>query len=179
MVTGRLDNVIVSGGEKVLLDRVEGIVRQLRGLEGAVVVAAPSEKWGQVPALVVESAAWGPNKGQSGAPAAQSSRNDPTEQGIHDDKSGAVLVDARELTADVRWAEVRAATARGRSGGASGGAGSGVAHPAPRERQARPTRARTHGPHPHLTLGSAYPGAVAAAALAARVSNLWRMLGGW
>lgn len=111
VVTGRLDNVIVSGGEKVLLDRVEGIVRQLRGLEGAVVVAAPSEKWGQVPALVVESAAWGPNKGQSGAPAAQSSRNDPTEQGIHDDKSGAVLVDARELTADVRWAEVRAATA--------------------------------------------------------------------
>ena len=45
------------------------------------------------------------------ATAAQSRRNDPTEQGIHDDKSGAVLVDARELTADVRWAEVRAATA--------------------------------------------------------------------
>ncbi|WP_394254499.1 AMP-binding protein [Pseudoclavibacter helvolus] len=114
VVTGRLDNVIVSGGEKVLLDRVEGIVRQLPGLEGAVVVAAPSEEWGQVPALVVEASAWNPSTRQPAAPAARSSPNDPndpTEQSAHDDESSAAVVDARELTADARWSEVRAATA--------------------------------------------------------------------
>ncbi|MGO2750268.1 MAG: AMP-binding protein [Pseudoclavibacter sp.] len=111
VVTGRLDNVIVSGGEKVLLDRVEGIVRQLEGLEGAVVVAAPSEEWGQVPALVVETTAWGLSEGPSRAPAAESDPDGSTEHVVHDDKSRAVLVDARELSADARWSEVRAATA--------------------------------------------------------------------
>ncbi|MBS3178960.1 MULTISPECIES: AMP-binding protein [unclassified Pseudoclavibacter] len=91
VVTGRLDNVIVSGGEKVLLDRVEGIVRRLPGLEGAVVVAAPSEQWGQVPALVVETSAWGPDTSQPGAVA--------------------TLLDARELAADERWRSIREATA--------------------------------------------------------------------
>lgn len=52
-VHGRADNVIVSGGEKVLLDAVERRVRELPGFGGAVVVAADSTEWGQVPVVVV------------------------------------------------------------------------------------------------------------------------------
>jgi O-succinylbenzoic acid--CoA ligase len=52
-VLGRADNVIISGGEKVLLDAVERAVRMLDGFEHAIVVAAPSEEWGQVPVVAV------------------------------------------------------------------------------------------------------------------------------
>ncbi|MBF4551324.1 AMP-binding protein [Pseudoclavibacter sp. VKM Ac-2888] len=90
VVTGRLDNVIVSGGEKVLLDRVEGIVRQLHGLADAVVVPAPSEEWGQVPALVVEASGWAPDGPPPGVEA--------------------TLLDARALAGDERWRSVREAT---------------------------------------------------------------------
>jgi len=51
-VHGRADNVIISGGEKVLLDAVERSVRELPGLHDAVVVAADSTEWGQVPVVV-------------------------------------------------------------------------------------------------------------------------------
>lgn len=51
-VTGRIDNVIVSGGVNVSLDRVERAVRTVPGLEGAVVVAIPHERWGQGSAIV-------------------------------------------------------------------------------------------------------------------------------
>lgn len=54
-VTGRLDNVIVSGGVNVALDRVERLVQTIPGLEGAVVVGAPDERWGQVPVVAVEA----------------------------------------------------------------------------------------------------------------------------
>ncbi|WP_105566267.1 AMP-binding protein [Microbacterium halophytorum] len=50
-VTGRIDNVIVSGGVNVSLDRVERIVRDVPGLEEAVVVGAPDERWGQTPVI--------------------------------------------------------------------------------------------------------------------------------
>jgi O-succinylbenzoic acid--CoA ligase len=52
-VLGRADNVIISGGEKVSLDAVEGIVRLSAGFEQAVVVGGADEKWGQVPVVVV------------------------------------------------------------------------------------------------------------------------------
>jgi len=52
-VTGRADNVIISGGEKVSLDAVERVVRRRPGFEEAVVVAAASTEWGQVPAVAV------------------------------------------------------------------------------------------------------------------------------
>lgn len=52
-VTGRADNVIISGGEKVSLDAVEALVRTLPGLAGAVVVRAADPVWGQVPVLVL------------------------------------------------------------------------------------------------------------------------------
>ncbi|MDQ1085042.1 MULTISPECIES: AMP-binding protein [Microbacterium] len=52
-VTGRLDNVIVSGGVNVSLDRVEAAVRGIPGLEAAVVVPIPDAAWGQGSAVVV------------------------------------------------------------------------------------------------------------------------------
>nr|WP_205865053.1 AMP-binding protein [Planctomonas sp. JC2975] len=52
-VTGRADNVIISGGEKVSLDAVERVVRAHPGFAEAVVVAATSAEWGQVPVVVV------------------------------------------------------------------------------------------------------------------------------
>jgi O-succinylbenzoic acid--CoA ligase len=56
-VFGRADNVIISGGEKVLLDAVERIVRELPGMGEAVVVGAPHRDWGQVPVVVAEGGA--------------------------------------------------------------------------------------------------------------------------
>ncbi|MDR6200522.1 O-succinylbenzoic acid--CoA ligase [Microbacterium sp. SORGH_AS428] len=52
-VTGRLDNVIVSGGVNVSLDRVERVVRGLSGFADAVVVGAAHERWGESPVVVV------------------------------------------------------------------------------------------------------------------------------
>ncbi len=52
-ITGRRDNVIVSGGINVSLDRVEQVVRTLEGLGDAVVVAAPDERWGEASVIVV------------------------------------------------------------------------------------------------------------------------------
>lgn len=52
-ITGRADNVIISGGEKVSLDALERFVRSLQGFADAVVVGAPSAQWGQVPVVAV------------------------------------------------------------------------------------------------------------------------------
>jgi o-succinylbenzoate---CoA ligase len=51
-VTGRLDDIIVSGGIKVSLGAVEQHIRRLPGQSEAVVVAVPHEAWGQAPAVV-------------------------------------------------------------------------------------------------------------------------------
>ncbi|WOF23612.1 AMP-binding protein [Microbacterium betulae] len=55
-VTGRVDNVVVSGGVNVSLDRVERVVRELPGLEDAVVVGAPDDRWGETPVVVAARA---------------------------------------------------------------------------------------------------------------------------
>ncbi|KAB1645324.1 AMP-binding protein [Gulosibacter chungangensis] len=52
-VTGRLDNVINSGGIKVNLDEVERELHQLPGFENAVAVSLPSDEWGESVALVL------------------------------------------------------------------------------------------------------------------------------
>jgi O-succinylbenzoic acid--CoA ligase len=49
-VTGRLDDVIISGGIKVALGEVERLVRESVG--DAVVVPLASERWGEVPVVV-------------------------------------------------------------------------------------------------------------------------------
>ena len=56
-VTGRRDNVIVSGGVNVSLDRVEHVVRALPGLTAAVVVPVPDERWGEASVVVLPAAA--------------------------------------------------------------------------------------------------------------------------
>jgi O-succinylbenzoic acid--CoA ligase len=50
-VTGRRDDVIISGGLKVSLGAIERILRD-RVYQDAVVVAAPDDRWGQVPVVV-------------------------------------------------------------------------------------------------------------------------------
>jgi O-succinylbenzoic acid--CoA ligase len=52
-VRGRIDNVIVSGGVNVSLDRVERIVRTIAGLESAVVVGISDQRWGEASVVVV------------------------------------------------------------------------------------------------------------------------------
>jgi O-succinylbenzoic acid--CoA ligase len=56
-VTGRIDGLIISGGVKVSLDEVERFVRSLAGLSDAVVVRAPSERWGEVPVVITAGTA--------------------------------------------------------------------------------------------------------------------------
>jgi o-succinylbenzoate---CoA ligase len=48
-VTGRRDDVLISGGVKVALAAVERVLREQPGLHDAVVVAAPDPRWGQTP----------------------------------------------------------------------------------------------------------------------------------
>ena len=52
-VRGRIDNVIVSGGVNISLDRVERVVRGIPGLESAVVVGIPDPRWGETSVVVV------------------------------------------------------------------------------------------------------------------------------
>jgi O-succinylbenzoic acid--CoA ligase len=51
-VRGRLDNVIVSGGINISLDRVERVVRSIPGLATAVVVGVPDDRWGEASVIV-------------------------------------------------------------------------------------------------------------------------------
>jgi O-succinylbenzoic acid--CoA ligase len=56
-VTGRTDDVIVSGGIKVSLAHIETVVRELPGLGEAVVVGAKHGVWGQS-SVVVSTVGW-------------------------------------------------------------------------------------------------------------------------
>jgi len=51
-VLGRLDDVVISGGEKVPLGQVERLVRDLPGQDTAVVTRRASGEWGEVPVVV-------------------------------------------------------------------------------------------------------------------------------
>ncbi|GAA2899222.1 AMP-binding protein [Microbacterium esteraromaticum] len=56
-ITGRIDNVIISGGINVSLDRVERVVRSIPGLERAVVVGMRDDRWGETSVIVLEAGA--------------------------------------------------------------------------------------------------------------------------
>ncbi|MBN9605391.1 MAG: AMP-binding protein [Actinomycetales bacterium] len=56
-VTGRLDDVLVSGGLKVATGAIEELLHARSGWEHAVVVAVDDARWGQVPVVVVEGSA--------------------------------------------------------------------------------------------------------------------------
>jgi o-succinylbenzoate---CoA ligase len=51
-VTGRVDDIIISGGVKVSLADIQRFVRNLPGLADAVVVSAPDPRWGAVPVVI-------------------------------------------------------------------------------------------------------------------------------
>ena len=51
-VTGRLDDVIVSGGVNISLGELEQLIRRQTPMHDAVVVPADDERWGQVPVVV-------------------------------------------------------------------------------------------------------------------------------
>ncbi|MFS0911851.1 AMP-binding protein [Microbacterium sp. 179-I 3D2 NHS] len=51
-VHGRADNVIVSGGINISLDRVERVVRTIPGLHQAVVVGVDDDRWGEASVIV-------------------------------------------------------------------------------------------------------------------------------
>jgi O-succinylbenzoic acid--CoA ligase len=54
-VTGRRDDVLISGGVKVAIPAVERVLREQPGLQDAVVVAAPDNRWGQTPVAFTAS----------------------------------------------------------------------------------------------------------------------------
>jgi len=56
-VFGRSDNVIISGGEKILLDVVERLVQTVPGFGHAVVVGVEDPVWGEVPVVVTDGGA--------------------------------------------------------------------------------------------------------------------------
>lgn len=56
-VTGRADDVIVSGGENVAAEQVVAVLLQHPGIADAAVVGVPDEKWGQRVVAVVSGAA--------------------------------------------------------------------------------------------------------------------------
>ncbi|MGT2425530.1 AMP-binding protein [Amnibacterium kyonggiense] len=51
-VTGRLDDVVITGGEKVSLSLVEQVVQSLPGLGAALVVRGNDPEWGEVPVVI-------------------------------------------------------------------------------------------------------------------------------
>ena len=56
-IVGRLDDVIITGGEKVSLGLVERAVQALPGLGAALVVRATDPEWGDVPVVISTTAA--------------------------------------------------------------------------------------------------------------------------
>ncbi|MET0303013.1 MAG: hypothetical protein ABW040_03095, partial [Microbacteriaceae bacterium] len=55
VVSGRRDDVIISGGVKVALAAVERVLREQPGFADAVVVGAADARWGQVPVAFTET----------------------------------------------------------------------------------------------------------------------------
>lgn len=54
-ITGRADNVIISGGVNVSLDRVEQLVRTIPGHETDVVIPVTDPRWGQASLVITTS----------------------------------------------------------------------------------------------------------------------------
>lgn len=54
-VTGRVDRVIISGGEKIDLDYLENAVREIVGVSDAAVLVRTDPQWGQRPVVFIET----------------------------------------------------------------------------------------------------------------------------
>lgn len=53
-IEGRVDNMFVSGGENVYPEEIEGVLEQFEGVARAGVIPTEHERWGQVPAAVIQ-----------------------------------------------------------------------------------------------------------------------------
>ncbi len=53
VVTGRLDDIIITGGENVSASEIEMILLQHPAITDAVVVALPDDDWGQIPGALI------------------------------------------------------------------------------------------------------------------------------
>ena len=54
IVRGRIDNVIISGGEKIHAEEIEGALSRIEGVARAAVVGIEDPEWGQRPVAFVE-----------------------------------------------------------------------------------------------------------------------------
>lgn len=54
-ILGRVDRVIITGGEKVAPARIESILRKLPGVEDVLVLGLPDPDWGETVAVALES----------------------------------------------------------------------------------------------------------------------------
>lgn len=56
-ILGRIDNVIISGGEKIHPEQIENIIAPLLGRNAFYIASRRSDKWGMEPILVIEGEA--------------------------------------------------------------------------------------------------------------------------
>lgn len=54
VVTGRIDDIILSGGEKVVPQHVEAVLESFPGIDRAVVLGVTDDDWGQAAVAVIE-----------------------------------------------------------------------------------------------------------------------------
>lgn len=94
-VHGRIDNVIVTGGINVSLDRVERSVRSVPGLEHAVVIGVTDDRWGEASVIVGARADSHPHQPPDLLAAARAAVT--ADIGAHARPSRLELVDAIEL----------------------------------------------------------------------------------
>jgi O-succinylbenzoic acid--CoA ligase len=96
-VTGRIDNVIISGGTNVSLDRVEEAVRALTGFGTAIVVGVDDERWGQVPVVAVfaDGARGADARAGSGSARAEAGAEAESEAGTEAQAEAEAASDAR------------------------------------------------------------------------------------
>jgi len=63
-ILGRSDDVIISGGENIVPQRVEGVIRELPQVRDALVVPVPDTQWGQKAVALVILSSLGVSVGQ-------------------------------------------------------------------------------------------------------------------
>ena len=52
-ISGRLKDMIISGGENIYPPEIEQLLGELDGVTGAAVIGVPDERWGEVPWAIV------------------------------------------------------------------------------------------------------------------------------
>ena len=65
-ITGRTDNMFVSGGENVYPEEIEDVLAHHDAVAGAGVVGVPHERWGTVPKAIVEPTEWTDDRDATG-----------------------------------------------------------------------------------------------------------------